>query len=559
MRKLAMDNIIEKEVQALDKTFIDKEATTKKGPSKRGKRKELTEDEKKEQEDKKRLAEEEEKGRQLKMEEDRKRLDEPEPKDLTDEEKIAYDEKLQEVMELFTEINLRQMNQKHEVKAEGEGEGEQEEPVEDKKEENRDIKDVEEAEKKHEVEGEGHDAEGEKEIKEPQHFGTRILYEVHTQYNFRYLCEKVIEQIPEPIWPDPDKAPLPAPTIEQIIKRPSNRPVKQPVTLFSIWTPVDKLENEAEGDEDKEVDPKDVKGKGKGKDIKGKTKEEPEEPKGDGDENKGPLLDNRITRWILQPGEVKPLHIKFFSSKVGKFNQNLNFEIIGSSKQFPLEIKALCEFPTINSNYKNVFMLNKRQRPSAAPESYLQKCFVVNENVFDFGPLLVGKDSEKRSAEIDIEGTLKKANSSQFRITNNGKYDLQVKFSLESALASDEPHPKSPFIFEPEFMTLKVEETENLTVWSFPEEDKVYNDKIIALIKDNPNPAVFNVKCIGIKPVVKVDNPVVQFDRLLLNKPAKRTVKLTNDSQIPVKWALTSVTPPPAEFTISKLDGVLKP
>jgi len=79
------------------------------------------------------------------------------------------------------------------------------------------------------------------------------------------------------------------------------------------------------------------------------------------------------------------------------------------------------------------------------------------------------------------------------------------------------------------------------------------------LIKDNPNPVVFNVTCTGSKPVVKVDNPVVQFDRLLLNKPAKRTLKITNDCQIPVKWVLKSHDELPAEFTISKTDGMLKP
>jgi hypothetical protein len=79
------------------------------------------------------------------------------------------------------------------------------------------------------------------------------------------------------------------------------------------------------------------------------------------------------------------------------------------------------------------------------------------------------------------------------------------------------------------------------------------------LIKDNPNPVVFSIKSKGSKPVVNVDNPTVQFDRLLLNKTAKRTLKITNVSEIPVKWALNSEEERPAEFEISKLNGVLKP
>ena len=545
--------------ESMEKTFIEKDPSPKKG-SKRSKKRELNEEEKKEIEDKKKKIEEEEKTKFEKEEENRKRLDEPEPKIMDDEEKEAYNTKLQEILELFTEINLRQINLKMEENVEAEGEGEKEkkvEPNEEIKEGNDDIKDIEENEKQEEkeAEGEGNEAEGEGE-KEFLYFGTRILFEIPLQFNFRYLCERVREHIPEPIWPDPDKEPLSAPFIEQIIKKPSNRPEKPKVTLFSICTPVEKLEKEGEGDEAKELEKQDPKGKNK-KD-KGKTKEESKEPEGEGEEDKGPFLDQSVTRWILQPGESKPLHIKFFSTKVGKFNQTLNFEVVGSTKQFPLEIQALCEFPSINTNPKNVFMVQKRLRPSSPPESYLSKCFISSEGVFDFGPLLVGKDQEKRGEEVDVDGTLKKANSCQFRITNNGKYDLQAKFALESSQVNDEPQPKSPFIFEPEIMNLKVEETENLTVWCFPEEDKVYNDKIVALIKENPNPATFSVQCTGAKPIVKVDNLIVQFDRLLLNKPAKRTLTLTNDCQIPVKWALKSEGDIPEEFKISKLEGELK-
>lgn len=65
-------------------------------------------------------------------------------------------------------------------------------------------------------------------------------------------------------------------------------------------------------------------------------------------------------------------------------------------------------------------MAQKKSRPPQAPESYLSKCFVVSENVFDFGPLLIGKDPEKRHSDELV----KKVNSSVFQITNNGKYDL---------------------------------------------------------------------------------------------------------------------------------------
>ena len=55
--------------------------------------------------------------------------------------------------------------------------------------------------------------------------------------------------------------------------------------------------------------------------------------------------------------------------------------------------------PSINTNYKNVFFNHKRTRPAEAPASYLEKTFIVSENLFDFGPLLIGKDSTARDTD----------------------------------------------------------------------------------------------------------------------------------------------------------------
>lgn len=72
----------------------------------------------------------------------------------------------------------------------------------------------------------------------------------------------------------------------------------------------------------------------------------------------------------------------------------LKFEIVGSLRTFELASQATCEFPTINSAYRNVFMTHKKTRPTQPAESLLAKTFVVSENTFDFGPLLVGKEPE---------------------------------------------------------------------------------------------------------------------------------------------------------------------
>ena len=124
----------------------------------------------------------------------------------------------------------------------------------------------------------------------------------------------------------------------------------------------------------------------------------------------------------------------------------------------------------------------------------MAKTFVNSENTFDFGPLLIGKDPEKRD-----DDEVKKVNGTFFQINNNGKYELEASFVLKSTLPTEEggPTEKSPFIIEPAEAKLKVDETLNLQVFAFPEEAKQYNDEIICLIKDNPNPTVLQVQCLG--------------------------------------------------------------
>lgn len=138
---------------------------------------------------------------------------------------------------------------------------------------------------------------------------------------------------------------------------------------------------------------------------------------------------------------------------------------------------------------------------------------------------------------------------------------MQATFTLRSSLPVEEggTGEKSPFIIEPETMDLKVDETKHLTVFSFPDQAKLFKDEIICLLKDNPNPVIFSVQCLGAKPVVEVDQDVVEFDRLLLEKKLTKTLTLKNVSSIPIKWKLTGVEGLPEEYLISKTNGTIKP
>ena len=43
--------------------------------------------------------------------------------------------------------------------------------------------------------------------------GSRVIVPYNIEYDLKYLCDNAKSVVPEPIWPDPDKDPLPAPIL----------------------------------------------------------------------------------------------------------------------------------------------------------------------------------------------------------------------------------------------------------------------------------------------------------------------------------------------------------
>jgi hypothetical protein len=79
--------------------------------------------------------------------------------------------------------------------------------------------------------------------------GRRILVPQFIEYDFKFLCDTAKAAVPEPLWPDADKEPLPPAVTHQIVKRPPARPERKEITLFSIWTPVPAGERPATAEE----------------------------------------------------------------------------------------------------------------------------------------------------------------------------------------------------------------------------------------------------------------------------------------------------------------------
>ena len=352
-------------------------------------------------------------------------------------------------------------------------------------------------------------------------------------YNYQQFNYSILENVPEPQFPDMDKEPVPEPVLHQILRRPPIRPRFEKMKNFTVLTPKENFINEA----DWEI-----------------PLEEPLEN----------TTINTQTRWVVPAKQKITLYIKLFAKSPGNYEADFDFETYYSTKGYKIKCLGICDFPDINSNPINVFMQRKKVRPPQPPESYISKHFITQENVFDFGPLLIGKDPTKKDTNAYIY-----VNSSVFRMTNNGKYDAELEFSFGSSVIEG-PVPKGAgpegslrkkgiFLLEHEKLTLKMDQTEDLRVWAFPDTPNIYRDQLICMVKDNPVPIIFDLQCTGVKPTIQLSATTVEFQRILLNQSITEVVKVINVCAVPVKWKVSGLQDLPEEFSVQNTSGVLKP
>lgn len=205
---------------------------------------------------------------------------------------------------------------------------------------------------------------------------------------------------------------------------------------------------------------------------------------------------------------------------MGKFADVLGFEVVGGDRNVTLPISGVCDHPHIASDYRNVFYRKVKARPSTPS---VARQFVVSKNQFEFGPLLMGKDTTGYDTGAHPDNTAK------MRITNNGLFDLHVDFVLKTKSEPVDPKAKKPaakagadkgkgagkgapagaqldgvFVLSPASMDLKIDETQELTVYAFPTEEGPVEDVIICQIKDNPVPVEFPISVVGASPKVHV-------------------------------------------------------
>eukprot|EP00931_Biecheleriopsis_adriatica_P045665 TRINITY_DN2614_c0_g1_i1.p1 TRINITY_DN2614_c0_g1~~TRINITY_DN2614_c0_g1_i1.p1 ORF type:complete len:5069 (-),score=1280.39 TRINITY_DN2614_c0_g1_i1:105-14627(-) len=410
---------------------------------------------------------------------------------------------------------------------------------------------------------------------------------------FESHLEPARAALPPPVVPA--EQPLPASTVMQMITVPGERPERVKPPNFSILTPVPTF-----------CVPLDRSSRSTSKEAtRQPTAESHVTAEGEGiadgeepaEKEKEQTVSDK-TRWIIEPQSEQRLLVHFDSEEVASYAATLSFEVIGDVARGPLTISVsgVAALPGISSDPRLIFPRRKKRRPE---DGYAVKAFVTSIGVYDFGPLLAGRDPSTRnpapimpaddalddaaagtsgsvgiaaggsvgdvgeepgqdpleggaSQELPDSPVMEKAalsshvlrHAESIRIMNDSLFPANVRLGLSSAggdfaMADEDLKGNSPFIVEPDNLRLEVREEAEVKVWCFPPEKGEYKDRLVARIEHNPEPVTFSVCALGAAPSISLDKEEVDFGRLMMNIRAEdQRVRIKNDSAVPVRWQI---------------------
>jgi hydrocephalus-inducing protein len=185
-----------------------------------------------------------------------------------------------------------------------------------------------------------------------------------------------------------------------------------------------------------------------------------------------------------------------------------------------------------------MFQTVRKNRPQKLPESLLSKTFVQAEGVFDFGPLLIGKNPENKNKKQMLQ-----ANSTLIKLHPKGNFASEIEFALLSSIMENDPvYKKGVFLIDESVGGPLVLDpagpAKEIRVWAIPDSAQVFKDELIIMLKNNPLPEIVPITCLGAKPQIDVEGNPMKFNRILVRQNIKKELKLKNTGSIPIKWRI---------------------
>ncbi|XP_078720178.1 hydrocephalus-inducing protein homolog isoform X2 [Lampetra fluviatilis] len=249
-------------------------------------------------------------------------------------------------------------------------------------------------------------------------------------------------------------------------------------------------------------------------------------------------------RWVVDAGSQVELHVSFSANDADQFDETLNLEVLGTRRRYQLYCRGVCTFPGISQNPRIVFPHRKK---SVQPNEIVHKQFVLSTDVFEFGPLLCGKTRERYKDGRYPE------NMERLNIQNSSPMLANVTFCFQNDAKA------TTFLLDPPTMTLQPKQEQTLTLWAYPTSPGCFEDVLVCCVHENPEPAMFRVRCHGVRPELELERKQLHFDKLLLHRKDTRTLTLKNNTLAPVAWHVSGLDSLGDEFSLDADQGVVPP
>uniref|UniRef100_A0A7M4E0J9 HYDIN axonemal central pair apparatus protein n=1 Tax=Crocodylus porosus TaxID=8502 RepID=A0A7M4E0J9_CROPO len=249
-------------------------------------------------------------------------------------------------------------------------------------------------------------------------------------------------------------------------------------------------------------------------------------------------------RWVVPAHGEVTLKIHFSSIVPGQFDQTLNFEILGTCRQYQIYLRGICTYPTISQDPRVVFPHRKK---CVKPDDIIFKQYVMSTGVFHFGPLLCGKSRDRYKA------LRYPSNFEKITILNISPLEAEVHFCFQHDFKAN------TYLLDPPTMTLKPNEKQELSIWAYPTSAGIFEDSIVCCIKENPEPVVFSICCQGVRPELELDRKQLHFEKLLLHRKDSKALFLKNSTPLPVAWRISGLENLGDDFSMPQDQGIIDP
>jgi hydrocephalus-inducing protein len=286
------------------------------------------------------------------------------------------------------------------------------------------------------------------------------------------------------------------------------------------------------------------------------------------DESDPETLEKNESRWVIPSSWKLVLYVKFWSNCLIETSDMFIFDSYegvfnGFHKGFPLRVKGQTSFPTVDLNPSVIFSKTRETRGNRI----VKNCFILNENLFEFGPLFISQVNKENEGE-EINENLRKFSSFMFK--NNTTFEVHISFTFLDLPLIDPPKntkkgndanspseidtSKQIFSLETPEISILPGNSKVLKVFATPLEEKTYENSLICCIRENPQPLIIPLKCKGQYPRITLSTNVIDFGKLLVEKVIVKQVVIKNVTLLPIKWKIKSEV---TEFEIDKLSGFL--